>query len=160
MRMGFARRPGAAGQGLSGCRVPEQARPSSRSPTAKSLGVLIAALAACGLAGCGAQVIESEYAHRIAKERMALLKRQPAPRCEYRTASLEAPGQKTTAGEQPAAASDATASADALRAKLDYERQCYRHAEMIARTRLTSLQAAVSEAARPAYRAEGSGSNQ
>jgi hypothetical protein len=33
----------------------------------------------------------------------------------------------------------------ALRAKLDYERQCYRHAEMILRDRLLGLQASVGE---------------
>lgn len=119
--------------------------------------MLIAALATCGLAGCGAELVDSDHARRITKERVALLKRQPAPSCEYRTASVETSGKQQPDG-QPAV-SDAGANPDAaVRAKLDYERQCYRHAEMIARTRLTSLQAAVSDAARAAYRAEGSAS--
>jgi len=50
-----------------------------------------------------------------------LLERQPEPDCEFK------------AGE---------GEADGLR-KLDYERQCYRHAEMIARGRLEQLQSSV-----------------
>jgi hypothetical protein len=42
-----------------------------------------------------------------------------------------------------------------VRMKLDYERQCYRHAEMIARRRLTSLQAAVLDTAKAANRNNG-----
>jgi hypothetical protein len=61
--------------------------------------------------------------------------------CEFKAASPnEAPGQSSP-GPAPAQA-DPNA---ALRAKLDYERQCYRHAEMILRDRLLRLQAAVGE---------------
>ena len=35
--------------------------------------------------------------------------------------------------------------AEALRAKLDYERQCYRHAEIIARGKLRNLQTSVAQ---------------
>ena len=59
----------------------------------------------------------------------ALLEQLQAPRCEYR---------KATSGK------DSVEEVEALRAKLDYERQCYRHAEMIARARLKSLQTSVS----------------
>jgi len=64
----------------------------------------------------------------------ALLKRQPEPRCEF-----------------------ATAGADAdQRQKLDYERQCYRHAEMIARGRLDRLQDSVARTIRAVRRGDGS----
>ena len=84
----------------------------------------------------------------------ALLTRLPPPNCEYRTASLD-PAKGQSDG-QPA-----TADADqALRAKLDYERQCYRHAELIARGRLESLQDAVRGSTKvAAKRSEGANSN-
>jgi hypothetical protein len=59
----------------------------------------------------------------------ALLEQLHAPRCEYRKAS---PGK------------DGAEESEASRIKLDYERQCYRHAEMIARARLRRLQSSVS----------------
>ena len=55
----------------------------------------------------------------------ALLKPQPEPDCTF-------PATDTAADE---------------RQKLDYERQCYRHAEMIARTRLQLLQESVAKTA-------------
>jgi hypothetical protein len=54
----------------------------------------------------------------------ALLKPQPEPDCTF-------PATDTAADE---------------RQKLDYERQCYRHAEMIARARLQLLQESVAKA--------------
>ena len=99
-------------------------------------------MAAGGLAGCGADLIDSEHARRISKERVALLKRQPPPNCEYRTARLDESAKRQTDGSPPS--SDLSSDA-AMRMKLDYERQCYRHAEMIARARLTSLQGAVQD---------------
>jgi hypothetical protein len=61
--------------------------------------------------------------------------------CEINAASPdEAPG-KSSPGPPPAQADADTA----LRAKLDYERQCYRHAEMILRDRLLLLQAQTGE---------------
>jgi hypothetical protein len=74
----------------------------------------------------------------------ALLKAQPAPNCELKTASLD-PAQEQPA--DPPSANDADPDV-ALRAKLDYERQCYRHAELIARERLQNLQEAVQETVR------------
>jgi hypothetical protein len=65
---------------------------------------------------------------RIPVPSAQLLKQQPEPVCEYRS---------TTKG------ADAAAEAAELRAKLDYERQCFRHAEMIVRQRLHALQASV-----------------
>jgi len=122
----------------------------------RSLPILAAVIAACGLAGCGSDVIDSEHAHRISRERIALLKRQPAPKCEYRAASLDDAGKRQTDG-QPATG-ETSSNPDAVRMKLDYERQCYRHAEMIARSRLTSLQAAVQDTVKPVKRSEGSSS--
>src|SRR5438477_13180854 len=52
----------------------------------------------------------------------ALLAPQRAPACEYKTGST---------GED---------AAEAQRVKLDYERQCYRHAELLVRGRPTRLQ--------------------
>ena len=57
----------------------------------------------------------------------ALLQPLPAPKCEQRNAAK--------AGDD----------AEALRAKLDHERQCYRHAEIIARGKLRNLQTSVAQ---------------
>jgi hypothetical protein len=68
--------------------------------------------------------------------------------CELKaTSPYEAPG-KSSPGLPPAQADADTA----LRAKLDYERQCYRHAEMILRDRLVLLQAQAGEMIRAATR--------
>jgi len=116
--------------------------------------MLAAAVAACGLAGCGSDVIDSEHARRISRERIALLKQQPAPKCDYRPASLDDSGKRQSGDPPPS--SEAGSNPDAVvRMKLDYERQCYRHAEMIARRRLTSLQAAVLDTAKAANRNNG-----
>jgi hypothetical protein len=105
---------------------------------------VLGAIAACRLAGCSSEIIDPEHVRRISQQRTALLKRQAPPSCEYRTASVNA---STKHQAEPApAASDASSEAAALQAKLDYERQCYKHAEMIARVRLTNLQAAVDKA--------------
>jgi len=85
------------------------------------------------------------------------MKQQPAPKCEYRTAGLDEPGKRKSDGLPPS--SEAGSNPDAaVRMKLDYERQCYQHAEMIARRRLTSLQAAVKDAARGVHRSAGNSS--
>jgi hypothetical protein len=57
---------------------------------------------------------------------MALLAPQPAPDCKF-----DEPVSKTVDPDQWA------------RLKLDYERQCYQHAEKVVRERLVSLQQAV-----------------
>jgi len=106
--------------------------------------VIIGAIATCGLAGCSSEIIDPQYAQRLSRERTTLLKRQAAPSCEYRTASLNKAAKRTS--EPWPVAGDASSDADILRAKLDYERQCYKHAEMIARARLTSLQATLDKA--------------
>src|SRR5947208_1564189 len=64
----------------------------------------------------------------------ALLKLPAEPDCEYKPATAAA----TTPGAP--AASD---PAEAQRVKLDYERQCYRHAALIARDKLRQVQAAL-----------------
>ncbi len=84
---------------------------------------LIAAAAAGLLSACTGELPLPES---------ALLAQQPAPRCEYR-------GTKGDGAERKA---DAPAE-QAAQLKLDYERQCYRHAEMIARAKLRKLQKSV-----------------
>lgn len=61
----------------------------------------------------------------------ALLKAQPPPKCDARSKGAK---QKQSA--------DADGEAARL-SQLDYEAQCYRHAEMIARGRLSRLQDSV-----------------
>lgn len=69
----------------------------------------------------------------------ALLKSQPEPQCAY---SATHPDE----GEpQPVVAATAPDPDGVVRTRLDYERQCFRHAEMIARERLQKLQASVQE---------------
>jgi hypothetical protein len=62
----------------------------------------------------------------------ALLALQDEPRCEF----------------------TGTDAADDGRARLDYERQCYRHSEMIARERLRALQEAVNDTVSAVRRSE------
>jgi hypothetical protein len=72
--------------------------------------------------------------------RRVLLAPPKEPNCEFH-------GQSGQAG----------ADADAvLRMKLDYERQCYRHAEMIARNRLRQLQTSVDDTIKGGKRRDGS----
>jgi hypothetical protein len=61
--------------------------------------------------------------------------------CEINAASPDEARGQSSPGLPPAQADADTA----LRAKLDYERQCYRHAEMILRDRLLLLQAQIGE---------------
>jgi Protein of unknown function (DUF3551) len=74
----------------------------------------------------------------------ALLAPQPEFNCEFDTASLGAspPQQPTLASTQ---AGPAPAATDVARIKADYERQCYRHAEIISLDRLRHLQASADE---------------
>jgi hypothetical protein len=70
--------------------------------------------------------------------------------CEFKTASPdEARGQSSLGPALTRADPDA-----ALRAKLDYERQCYRQAEMILRDSLLGLQASVGETIKAVNRGE------
>jgi hypothetical protein len=75
--------------------------------------------------------------------------------CEFKTASPDEARGQSSPGPAPAHANPDAA----LRAKLDYERQCYRHAEMILRDRLLGLQAAVGETTRPSTAAIRPGSS-
>jgi hypothetical protein len=94
-------------------------------------------LAAALLAGCDAAPLPET----------ALLKPQPAPKCEPpKSAKNEGGARVASADAGKAGAPDEAAR---LR-RLDYEAQCYRHAEMIARGRLRRLQASVEDMAQAA----------
>jgi hypothetical protein len=76
----------------------------------------------------------------------ALLSPTPEFDCEFKTTSVDDAGaqpQPSPTGPQADPSTDG-----ALRMKLDYERECYRHAEIILRDRLQQLQAAVGETIR------------
>jgi hypothetical protein len=92
-------------------------------------GILAAAL----LAGCDPAPLPDAV----------LLKPLPTPRCDAK--SDAGPRKEAALG----ATTDVGAEAARLR-KLDYEAQCYRHAEMIARHRLGRLQASVQDMVRTA----------
>ena len=97
--------------------------------------ILTATALILSLAAANAQQAKSGQL-RIPVPGAALLKPQPEPACEYKATDRVATGTPDTKAGDPAV--DA-----ALRTKLDYERQCYRHAEMILRQRLHALQASV-----------------
>jgi PBP1b-binding outer membrane lipoprotein LpoB len=67
----------------------------------------------------------------------ALVTAQPAPNCELESALGD------------------VSAADAVRAKLDYQQQCYRQAEGLVRARLHALQSAVEATARAVKRRDG-----
>lgn len=105
---------------------------------------LAAALCGAALSGCSSSSTEGEVSARsltksaaaysgrahvsIPLPDHALLEAQPAPKCEFKSA-----GGKTDKG------------GDTALMKLDFERQCYRHAEILARQRLGLLQASVDQ---------------
>jgi Protein of unknown function (DUF3551) len=74
----------------------------------------------------------------------------PEFNCEFRTTSLDEASGQPQPRPPPAEADRGTEAA--LRMKLDYERQCYHHGEMILRDRLRRLQAAVGETIKAAKR--------
>jgi hypothetical protein len=90
----------------------------------------VCVIAACGfsLAGCATLVPLPET---------ALLKPLPSPKCVAR----------------PTSAAGGGSEAEKLRL-LDYEAQCYRHAEMIARARLGRLQESLRQSAAKASKAD------
>jgi hypothetical protein len=98
--------------------------------------VLAAILCAVTLAGCARhpdkQVAAVAPAQGSCRSVNELLEPQPAPDCEYRGSVLKTvdPGEFA-------------------RLKLDFERQCYRRAEKLARDRLQLLQASRSCETRP-----------
>lgn len=83
------------------------------------------AIAVCGLALAGCEAL-------VPMPDAALLKPQPSPKCAARP-------EKVAGGGSPEAAK---------LQRLDYEAQCYRQAEMIARYRLGKLQESIREAAK------------
>jgi hypothetical protein len=89
----------------------------------RSRPVRLCAIAACGFALAGCETL-------VPMPDAALLKPQSSPKCEARP--------EKTAG-------DGSSEAATLR-RLDYEAQCYRHAEMIARARLSKLQRSIEQA--------------
>ena len=98
------------------------------------LPILTAVAAAALLAGCDIVPLPDA----------TLLKQQPPPKCDAKS--------RSATQKQAASATDADGDAAKLR-QLDYEAQCYRHAEMIARSRLGRLQELVQgmvRAAKPA----------
>ena len=101
---------------------------------------LLIVCAAAVLAGCaaystergtppGAAIAGSTSRGTAALPDQALLKTQPAPACDYKSGGTPQPDP-----------------AEAQRMKLDYERQCYRHAELLVRARLGRLQDAIKTA--------------
>ena len=99
-----------------------------------SAHLIAAVVAAALLGGCDAPLPDE-----------ALLKPQPPPKCEPKGDSKgDAGARRQAASADAGSANDAAAS---MR-KLDYEAQCYRHAEMIARARLVKLQKQVREKAK------------
>jgi hypothetical protein len=125
---------------------------SQRPQLVPLFGIVVGTLA---LAGCGSEYGAYEARQRLPASKAALLKRLPPPNCEYRVASLDP--EKRQPDGQAATAADPD---QGLRAKLDYERQCYRHAELIARNRLETLQDAVRGSGKiDARRSDSSSSN-
>ncbi len=103
---------------------------ASRLVRLLSAPFLLTALAATLLAGCDPMPLPD----------VALLQPHPPPRC---SAKADAGSRKQPAPSgAPAKAAEAD---DATLRKLDYEAQCYRHAEMIARNRLGRLQESVQD---------------
>jgi hypothetical protein len=116
----------------------------------RSLACVIAAASyAVTLAGCDRTAARSPTASGVtntatsARSRTpipqparALLYPQPEPDCEFKTTEENVDDRQ----------------------KLDYERQCYRHAEMIARVRLQRLQGAVDNMIKAVMRRDGNGS--
>jgi hypothetical protein len=146
-------------------------RQTHRSAAVLAAALWIASLSGCapGVAEHAPKMADSTTADsRVASRvrtpvplpRAALLKPQTEPKCEYRGSGNEkGKEQPQPAKEQPQAAKDQPQAAkdqpepgpdvakydDALRAKLYYERQCYRQSEMLVRARLHQLQASVAE---------------
>jgi hypothetical protein len=85
--------------------------------------------------------------------RRALLTPPPEVDCEFKGSSREDAGGAPRPG--PARARGAAAQDDAaVRMKLDYERQCYRHEEMILRDGLRLLQVSMGETIKAINRSE------
>jgi hypothetical protein len=81
-----------------------------------------------------------------------LLTPPPEFDCEFKTTSVDEPSDQPP--PSPTRAQADPSPAVALRMKLDYERECYRRAEIILRDRLRQLQAAVGETIEAVNRGE------
>src|SRR5262245_36495253 len=101
------------------------------------LGIAVCAmtLASCDYAGRRSldRSAVSEASRNVPLPALSLLAAQPEPDCEF-------PSTDSAADE---------------RQKLDYERQCYRHAELIARARLRALQRSVARTIRAVRGCDG-----
>ena len=97
---------------------------------APKLLLLSAILCATTIAGCANH--SGQQAAQSCRSVKALLEPQPAPDCEFR-------------GSDPKTVDPG----EFARLKLDYERQCYRRAEKLARERLRLLQASKQCGTRP-----------
>src|SRR5262245_38190615 len=69
-------------------------------------------------------------------------------------AAIPLPDEQLLVPPQEPACQHAAANGVDARAQLDYERQCYRHAEIIVRERLQALQAAIADTIRAVRRGE------
>lgn len=107
-----------------GPRVPFKPQLSGSQKRGKARILAVSAVA-CLLSACDVPVPDS-----------ALLKPLPAPKCEQRASAK---------GDAKATDAKAGDDAEAVRTKLDYERQCYRHAELIARGKMRNLQEQVAK---------------
>jgi hypothetical protein len=105
-------------------------------------GETIEAAAKCNAAKVGTSARRASRTTLPLPDR-ALLATPPEFACEFKDAGRD----DASGGPQPSPPRAQTdVSADlALRRKLEYERQCYRHAEMILRDRLLQLQASLGE---------------
>jgi BA14K-like protein len=104
-------------------------------PTLFGAAIIAAASMLAGTAAMGQSSPSPEANASIPLPNPTLLAPPPNFDCSFQAAKVDG-------GEPPRAQGDSDA---ALRRQLDYERQCYRHAEMILRDRLVRLQAAVGE---------------
>jgi hypothetical protein len=108
-----------------------------------SAPAVVAVLCSQVLAGCTCLPVTDSTARpakpSIPLPHRSLLAGLPQPDCEFREIGL----------------GDTVLDPDgATRRKLDYERQCYRRAEMLARARLRQLQASVAETVKVLKRSE------
>jgi hypothetical protein len=112
---------------------------------AGSLGIVLCAMLLAGCDYAGRRLVQpantdrstaSGAGTRIPLPTVAQLAPQPEPDCEFPTTDSNADDRQ----------------------KLDYERQCYRHAEMIARARLRVLQRSVARTIRAIKHCDGCGS--
>jgi hypothetical protein len=138
--------------------MPESGSASSAHALMRAFATVICAMT---LAGCGGppyvQVASVVEGRKSAEPKSAMPRRllaRPTSRVEPRTANPSRLVEPTPAtpiplpaatllARQPEPGCEATDANADERQRLDYERQCYRHAEMIVRARLELLQGSV-----------------